>query len=216
MIKDREELVALHGLEGAGNRSQYIDADSDGAYELNRAINLAKAAPPLRVAPVIPSQSLADLEDTLNDFEELQEEYAPAEEETATAQKEHDLVEEDMGGNAAGEGGWGIGDAGGGPTMEGMVYGDYRSSAPEEDAEAGPSGTSTGRDDCGFMVVKVSRVPHSHSPDEYVFKDRKGRKVSTRKDEWTLGFRSEGQPIWTYQGKKMAYVSERKIGKDIH
>ncbi|KAE8442160.1 hypothetical protein EG329_003811 [Mollisiaceae sp. DMI_Dod_QoI] len=53
-------LQPLHGTAVVADRHQYIRADTDGAYELTKTIDLVKTQTPLRQAPVVPSQSVED------------------------------------------------------------------------------------------------------------------------------------------------------------
>ncbi|CZT43170.1 uncharacterized protein RSE6_03164 [Rhynchosporium secalis] len=57
---DNYSLQPLHGTADLPDRRQYIYADTDGAYELTKTINLVKTQTPLRQAPVVPSQSVKD------------------------------------------------------------------------------------------------------------------------------------------------------------
>ena len=58
--RDTTALQPLHGTAVLADRRQYVGADTDGAYELTKTINLVKAQTPLRHAPVVPSQSVED------------------------------------------------------------------------------------------------------------------------------------------------------------
>ncbi|KAI0520871.1 hypothetical protein F5B22DRAFT_55083 [Xylaria bambusicola] len=58
----RSGLVPFHGESTFADGSQYVDADSDNAWVLPRCLDMVKTETPLRNAPTLPSQSLADLQ----------------------------------------------------------------------------------------------------------------------------------------------------------
>lgn len=55
-----KSLQPFHGTVGVADRRQYINADTDGAYELAKTIHLVKTQVPLREAPIVPSQAVED------------------------------------------------------------------------------------------------------------------------------------------------------------
>ncbi len=182
-------LMALHGTN-AGSLHGYIDIDSDVAYELPAFIQLAKESPPLWVAHVLLSQSLADLPE-LGDGAGGDEGW-----DQNTAE----------GWDGAGDGGY-MGEEGG---MAGVQYGGYTPAGDpgEQAVAAGLSGAPT-RNRIRDIPVMVSKVPHNRHPDEYVYKDHKGRDVKTAKKDWVEDRDGEGQRIWTHQreGHTTRYIS---------
>lgn len=90
--RGRGELEPLHGAAVAGDRTQYIDADSEAAWVFERTVSSVKSNPPLRYAPVLPSQSLSNAADDSAGGLEDQAQGSPAahngdqtEESTATS-----------------------------------------------------------------------------------------------------------------------------------
>ncbi|KAG7428851.1 hypothetical protein Forpi1262_v009371 [Fusarium oxysporum f. sp. raphani] len=55
---DLQSLVPFHGGPADATRSQYVDADSYEAEALTRFVDTVKSYPPLRRAPIVPSQPL--------------------------------------------------------------------------------------------------------------------------------------------------------------
>lgn len=61
------------------------------------------------------------------------------------------------------------------------------------------------------IEVKVTRVKHTMSSDEYIFTNRKRQQVKTNKNDWTAKTR-EGRTVWVYKhGKKSVYWT-KKLG----
>ncbi|OAQ59783.1 hypothetical protein VFPFJ_11559 [Purpureocillium lilacinum] len=72
---DAVALTPFHGEATFADRTQYIDAASENAWVLPQCLNMVKQEVPLRSAPTLPSQSLADLEDKNLDYTGSQKLY---------------------------------------------------------------------------------------------------------------------------------------------
>lgn len=59
------------------------------------------------------------------------------------------------------------------------------------------------------IEVKVTRVKHNLSSDEFIFKNRKRQQVKTNKNDWAAKTR-EGRTVWVYKhGKKSVYWTKK-------
>lgn len=155
------ELEPMHVAATKADKAQYINADSNDAIVFPEAVRRIKEGIPLRVAPVVPSQSL-------------------------------DLLI--------------AGDVGQGVSQYGYDY-DY------DMTEASPSRVSgDGSDGSGgqYVEVTVEKITHTFSPDEFVFRDAKGRKKSMKKEDWE-SWQHQCDKVWVFRGKKTVYLSRKKI-----
>ncbi|RSL48036.1 hypothetical protein CEP54_013127 [Fusarium duplospermum] len=60
-----------------------------------------------------------------------------------------------------------------------------------------------------YIEVKVTRVKHTLSSDEFIFRNRKRQQVKTNKNDWTAETQ-EGRTVWVYKhGKKSIYWTKR-------
>ena len=77
-------LQPLHGTAEWADRQQYINVDTDSAYELTKTISLVKTQTPLRQAPVVLSQSVEDfpMSSYMGESSEQQELYNDIAQET--------------------------------------------------------------------------------------------------------------------------------------
>ncbi|KAH7129631.1 hypothetical protein B0J13DRAFT_140058 [Dactylonectria estremocensis] len=161
--RDNLQLEPMHGTATKADKSQYINADSDEAIVFPEAVRRIKEGIPLRVAPVVPSQSL-------------------------------DLLTAGNVGQDASQYGYGY---------------DY----DYEMAEAGPSRVSGDGSDGNtgqYVEVTVEKITHTFSADDFVFRDAKGKKKTTKKEDWESG-KYQGDKIWMFRGKKTVYFSRKKI-----
>lgn len=92
-------------------------------------------------------------------------------------------------------------------------YYDYDMTEAGPSGDGGDGGDGSGGDESGgrCVEVRVEKTPHTFSHDEYVFRDAKGKKRSTRKEDWEAG-KYQGEKAWFFRGKKMTYFSRKKIG----
>src|SRR6266699_1147516 len=166
-------LDPLHGEKTQGDRSQYISADSENASVLTETIRLVKTDPPLRDAPIVPSQTSGDMPMVGSDV-------AVAGEPLGYGNPAYDAGEWSQGGGAEG---WQYPPE----EEESTWYGDSL-------AEAGPSQPAETIEDEGGvggqsdvrveMVKKLNKVPHMTRANEFVFTNKKGHKHTTTKDDW--------------------------------
>ena len=166
------QLEPMHGTAAQADRRQYIDADSPASCVFPDAIERIKNGFPLRLAPVVLSQSL-DL-----------------------------LATDDVGRNVS-KGSVGMA---GLPVRDESQY-DY------DMMEADPSGYGGGGGDESedpYIEARVEKILHTLSHNEYVFRDAKGRKRSTRKDDWEAGNYQRAK-VWFFRGKNTTYFSNKKI-----
>ncbi|KAF5020170.1 hypothetical protein F66182_7810 [Fusarium sp. NRRL 66182] len=100
-------------------------------------------------------------------------------------------------------------------TQAGAIPFQVQSQYGHEVAEAGPSsgydddeGVGSG-DQC--IEVKVQKAPHTFSHDEYIFRDNRGKRRSTKKEDWESGM-YRGEMVWFFNAKNVSYFSRKRIG----
>jgi hypothetical protein len=185
-----DEVPALqpeHGTPVEADRMQYINADSDEARVLSHFVTQVKSYPPLRRAPVLPSQSLS---------QEEYEVYAGVQEGYIGGQ----------GGYPSGQQGY-AGEADGQGSASGMVYQNDQAEASTS-WEYGQASTGNSEE---YVKVQVERVAHLTRPNEYFYKDVKGQKRTTTKNDWK-GISYNGRPAWTTRRKGVNYYTRDTIG----
>ncbi|KAI1841717.1 hypothetical protein JX266_012085 [Neoarthrinium moseri] len=208
-------LEPVHGTNARGDKHQYIDADSDSAVEFTTAVALIKDNIPLRVAPVLLSQSShdgttgeAEWDDTMMD-------------EAGDAQYYH-------GGSAAGPSGYAetdettAGPSGYAETNETTAgpsgYAEtYETTAGPSgygetgETTAGPSGygetgEATASSSVNIVLHKVYLEKHKRGKETLnVFKDRKGHTISSHRSEW-----EQVDYGWILYHKGRKFYSEKK------
>ncbi|KAK5629114.1 hypothetical protein RRF57_004829 [Xylaria bambusicola] len=138
-------------LEPLDETDEYIDADSEYASRIWGTIEFIKGEPPLRIAPVLPSQALL------------------------AAQQ--------------------------GPSIapQGGVEDHDDESRTAETEERAPA------------LVHVTKRVHTFGPNEFLFKDSRGKTRTTTKADWTMQTHN-GNNVWVYQGSKMTYYTNQQIG----
>ncbi|SPO03633.1 uncharacterized protein DNG_06316 [Cephalotrichum gorgonifer] len=95
---------------------------------------------------------------------------------------------------------------GGEPSSSTLPY--HQASKPSEDAGAAAKSMDDPIDKA--VLVKVRREQHTLRPDEYLFKDAKGRTLRSTKKDWTR-IKHQGKKVWAYQVKKKLYISDIEI-----
>ena len=175
-------LQPLHGTTVQADRRQYIGADTDGAYELTKTINLVRTQTPLRQAPVVPSQSVEDY--PMNPY-----------------------VVEHSEQRASSSSYWG---AQPGPSSsyagaQPEVSSSDGGAQPEPlssygEAQPGPSSS--------YVEVSVTRISHTFRADEYLFTDSRNHRKSTIKDDWEQ-IQYNGEWVWAFHGRRTTYIARR-------
>ncbi|KAJ9129989.1 hypothetical protein NKR23_g12392 [Pleurostoma richardsiae] len=223
-----QALKALYGLDEGQTRRRYVDIGSEEGHEFHKAVDLIKANPPQRLAPVVPSQSLSLLSET-NFNEEIAEGSWAAETSFSGGATGINYVMRQATDQAQDP--WpapSAGDYGGSENIQdvsGQVqYAEYMGrsmqyteevySPPHGEPVAGPSGASR-RGDGGsverqWQAVSAKKEVRLMHPDEVVFKDEKGKTKTTLAKDWKRAT-YEGRTVWTLEGKKTTYYT-KKIG----
>ncbi len=204
--KGLDQLQPLHGTSAKADKKQYINADSDDAWVLERTIHLVKTQIPLKEAPVIPSQPLptsyigGEHGEGSSQGLAYQGEYAQRSTQGETSQGEFQPPPS----SAPLEEG---GDAEGSAGLEEYQAEDYQ---PEESTVMETEQTGT-QGSGGYMEVRVERIKHTFKPDEYAFKDAKGHKKAVGKDHWERATYN-GERVWVFRGKRTTYFTRQKLG----
>jgi hypothetical protein len=184
--RDTTALQPMHGTAVRADRQQYINADTDGAYELTKTINLVKTQTPLRQVPVVPSQSAEDF--PMTSYEEQnsgqQESYYVATE-----------VADSSGSRAYEE-----------ENTEQQGSSSYV--AVEPPYNVGTVDNADRRRARDYVEVSVTRIPHTLRADEYVFMDSRSHRKVTTKDEWKQ-IQYNGDWMWAFEGRRTTYLSRR-------
>ena len=69
-----------------------------------------------------------------------------------------------------------------------------------------PEAASKGKGQAKWVKVKITEKKHMTRPDEWLFKDDKGRIRSTNKKEW-IKDTNQGKACWTYEGHRTSYYT---------
>ena len=169
-----DQLDPLHGTLVFADRHQYIHADTDAAFELTKMINKVKEYPPLREAPVVPSQPVEDFpvsytnpllqvpvvpSQLMGDFPVSS--YADAGESSYTVESLYE------------GGSWQQ------QSYNNTEQGKEDGQVDQETFEVGAAESRGSR--AKFMEVAVTKVRHLISADEFKFRDSKGHTRSTLK-----------------------------------
>lgn len=55
-----------------------------------------------------------------------------------------------------------------------------------------------GRTSGQYVEVTVEKITHTFSADEFVFRDAKGKKKTTKKEDWESG-KYQGDKVWMFR-----------------
>ncbi|RKL37954.1 hypothetical protein BFJ72_g7414 [Fusarium proliferatum] len=186
---DLSSLVPFHGGPADASRSQYVNADSYEAEVLSRFVETVKAYPPLRRAPVVPSQSLLLASHQQTEYSQVDYSGYPA-------------VQQGYG-SVATQAGYASGSQSeAGPSTS--YYGQYSTPA------TGGYGQATSAGD-QFIKVQVSRVGHFGRSTEYFFNDINGNQKRTTKDDWRE-VTYKGKAAWVNSRRGVTYYTRDRIG----
>ncbi|KPM34084.1 hypothetical protein AK830_g12490 [Neonectria ditissima] len=182
-------LQPFHGGPADATRAQYVDADSNDARVLERFANRVQTYPPLRIAPVVPSQPLPQGEygqsgygqGSYGGYAELQQQYS-----------------------AIGEQGGYASEVYGGSSASEMVY-------QGQDMATTTQGQASAAGDDQWIKVHVTRVSHLTRATEYTFSDINGNTKSTTKDDWRR-VSHNGKAAWIIQRRSVVYYTRERIG----
>ncbi|KAI1825240.1 hypothetical protein F4861DRAFT_201895 [Xylaria intraflava] len=98
---------------------------------------------------------------------------------------------------------------GGEAEQEGLVStrSSYYGGETEPDFEVEQTSASSRRH---ISLVEVQRISHTWGADKYVFRDSKGHRKSTERNDWER-LDLDGGRVWVFHGKKTTYIA-RKLG----
>ncbi|EXL93509.1 hypothetical protein NOF04DRAFT_13803 [Fusarium oxysporum II5] len=187
---DLLSLVPFNGGPADATRSQYIDADSYEAETLTRFVETVKAYPPLRRAPIVPSQPLP------------QSGY----QQTGYSQTGYGGYPDTQQGYqaATGQGDYTSGTHGEADASGASYYAQNPASSVGEHGQ-----TSSVSDQ--FIKVHVSRVAHFGRSTEYFFSDINGSQKRTTKDDWRE-VTYKGKLAWISSRRGVTYYTRDRIG----
>jgi hypothetical protein len=240
--KEHPFLTSISGPENrpAATRAEYIDIDSEEGFELLHAIGVIKSDPPLRKAPVVPSQFLArppetdsggsqaatsaysggdgvgidyTMHETAGFTHTTGIDYAIQEPAELVYTTGVDYTMEQSAGHEQEP--WPLQPVAGYEGSENFPdsSGQGMYAGVKGEPIAGPSGLS-GRSDGGsgkrVQIVTVRTETHRLHADKFLFEDDKGKTRTTEAKDW---FKAtyQGKRVWVFHGKKTTYISEEKI-----
>lgn len=181
VTEEDQVLEPFHGDLADGTRLQYINADSNDAQILETFVFQVKSYPPLRIAPVVPSQPLPQSgygQSGYGGYAGLQQGYPSTGEQ----------------GGYAGE-----------SSMSGMAY-QGQDMAPA----IGEYGQTSAAVDDQMVKVHVNRIKHYTRLDEYSFRDANGQVKLTTKDDWRQ-IMYNGRTAWTTRRRGVSYYTRDTI-----
>ncbi|KAF5675922.1 hypothetical protein FDENT_9639 [Fusarium denticulatum] len=187
---DLLSLVPFNGGPADATRSQYIDADSYEAEALTRFVETVKAYPPLRRAPIVPSQAppqsgyqqVGYSQIGYGEDPDMQQEYQSVTGQGGYASGTYSEI------NPSGASGYMQN-----PTSS---VGEYEQTSSVSDQ---------------FVKVQVSRVTHFGRSTEYFFSDINGSQKRTTKDDWRQ-VTYKGRAAWVSSRRGVTYYTRDRIG----
>ncbi|KAF4946517.1 hypothetical protein FGADI_11155 [Fusarium gaditjirri] len=187
---DLLSLVPFNGGPADAACSRYIDADSYEAETLARFVETVKACPPLRHAPIPPSQPLPQC----------------GYHQTGYSQAGYGGYLDVQQGYQAStwQGGYTRGTYSEASTS-GSSY--YSQSPASSVAEYGQTSSVSDQ----FVKVHVSRVAHLRRSTEYFFSDINGSQKRTTKDDWRE-VTYKGKVAWISSRRGVTYYTRDRIG----
>lgn len=232
-------LVPAHGLNTSTDRAQYIEASSHRAALFHQAIQkIRENSSPGPIVPVLPSQSLDLIEPEAD--ETTPGHNLPAASDMgawagsgsgSSHRNQYDTSEDygdsgfgqytgidtytsgsNMTGEASGSLAWGTTTAEASPSVaarrvtEGGGHGGGHGGEYTESSTGNSAGIHP-----YVEIVHVERVPHTFSPDEYIFRSANGHRKVTQKEQWKAGIYS-GERVWYFNHKGESYLSRKRIG----
>ena len=63
-----------------------------------------------------------------------------------------------------------------------------------------------------YIVVKVTKIPHTMRADEFVFSDENKHHRRTKKSDWVRTM-YDGNTAWAYKCRKVTYISHARLYK---
>lgn len=190
VYENERELQPFHGDLAVATRSQYINADSSEAGVLMTFVDRVKQYPPLRVAPVVPSQPLPQ-----------------------RGYEQSGYDQRDSGGYAGLQQGYQF-PIGQDEYASGAYGRDSASGTAYQGQDVASSGRGYGQAVAAgdqLVKVQVSRVGHLTRATEYIFSDVNGNKKSTTKDDWRET-PCKGNAAWITQRRGVGYYTRERIG----
>lgn len=96
-------------------------------------------------------------------------------------------------------------------TLPGTSTQDDEFDMPESsDPDEPPEAASKGKGQAKWVPVKVTEKKHLTRPDEWLFRDDKGKIRSTMKREWNKDT-VQDKSCWTYRGRKTSYYTYQDL-----
>ncbi|KAK7421126.1 hypothetical protein QQZ08_010054 [Neonectria magnoliae] len=183
VTEEDQVLEPFHGDLADRTRSQYINAEPNGAQILESFVFQAR---PLRIAPVVPSQPLPQSgygqsgsgQSGYGGYAGLQQAYLPTDEQ----------------GGYAGE-----------SSVPGMGY-QGQDMAPA----IGEYGQTSAADDDQLVKVHFNRIKRYTRPDEYSLRDVNGQVKLTTKNDWRQ-IMYNGRTVWTTRRRGVSYYTRDTI-----
>lgn len=204
--------------DGLSERSEYLEIAIDG-QTIKAGLEYIKRHP-------TPPESLFPNESSLEPSDPMFPQDLGATE--GMQLDEHDVPDHESNSNSGGASGMDFGEGSGpsahertqpfgveesehgGPTWS-VEGGGFTVPIDQEETEELPQDDPTQQQEerSREIEVKVTKVKHTLSSDEFIFKNRKRQVVKTTKNDWTARTR-EGRTVWVYKhGKKSVYWTKK-------